>query len=705
MEDPSNQEREGLVPKQVLTSKRSWIARIAVLAVAFSLVAVALPASAHSVPIDTAVSCPSSTPSAGFTDISAFDATTQLAINCLAAFDITQGTTATTYSPNDTVKRWQMALFLIRQAADHGLVVPAPVNQGFTDIGTLPQATQDAINQIAQLGISKGTTTTTFSPNDDVARWQMALFLSRLAKAAGVTVVDDPLHNQFGDIGAFSAETQAAINFLADGHIALGTGTSNFSPNEAVFRWSMALFLTRVLAADGIIQPGSRVSVSPTTQADLALGLARTYVATFKNVDGSAYTGSFGVQLVEASSGLPVYNDVADFVMIEASTDTPVGIGTATITGTAGTDGIVTFTIRNFGATGEDTIPVAWIDSDNDGTYETAGNVSPTEPFGLGGVANFVAGAPAEGANGTLVANLVASTIKASDSFVVGTGGLSCPAGPCTLFYDATNDIFSVDGVAATLADFEAALSAGDTVSGTYASNPDNQSTFNLTDAIAALTVTDPAAPTSVDAASYAIKGTADPGAAVRIHQDLNNNGLIDAGEGIVATGTATEDGAWTVTTPLTQNAANNFVATQIPVGGVASLPVDVPTITEAVSAGATLTSTTGANGGVAGVLDPGDTITIVFSENLSGVGGNDTISLADSDGTTVTLTNGTNATFTNAVANTLVVTITAAVPGTGGTTGGIQPIATVTAVTGFTDDDGEAINVTGSADRNAEIF
>jgi hypothetical protein len=686
------------VPKQVLTPKRSWIARIAVLALAFSLIAVALPASAHSVPLDTAVSCPSSTPSAGFTDIAAFDATTQLAINCLAAFDITQGTSATTYSPNDTVKRWQMALFLIRQAKAHGVTIPAPVNQGFTDIGGLDQATQDAINQLAQLGISKGTTTTTFSPNDDVARWQMALFLRRLAGAAGVAVADDPAHNTFGDIGSLSAEAQAAINFLADGHIALGTGASNFSPFDVVFRWSMALFLTRVLAADGIIQPGSRVSVSPTTQADLGVGLARTYVATFKNVDGSAYTGSFGIQLVEASSGLPVYNDVADFIVIEASTDNPAGVGTATVTGTAGTDGTVTFTIRHAGAVGEDTIPVAWIDSDNNLNYNSAGNVAPNEPFGLGGVANFVAGPPAEGANGTLVGNLVISTLKGSDSFVVGTGGVSCPGTSCTLFYDATNDIFSVDGVAATLDDFEAALSAGDTVNGTYASNPEGQSTFNLTDAIAPLVVTDPAAATSIDAASYAIKGTADPGAAVRIHQDLNNNGLIDVGEGIVATGTADADGAWTVTTPLTQNAANNFVATQVPVGGVASAPVDVPTITEAVSAGATITASAGANAapGVPGVLDPLDTFTLTFSENLSGVGGADSVTLTDTDGTTATFTHGVNATFTPVGLNGIMVQVTAATPGTGNPDG-IEGVATVAAVGGFTDDDGEAINVTGS--------
>ena len=75
----------------------------------------------------------------------------------------------------------------------------------------------------------------------------------------------------------------------------------------------MALFLTRVLAADGIVQPQSRVAVTPTAAATQATGTARTYTATFKNADGTAYTGRVGIQLVEATdAGAPVYNDVPE---------------------------------------------------------------------------------------------------------------------------------------------------------------------------------------------------------------------------------------------------------------------------------------------------------------------------------------------------------------------------------------------------------
>ncbi len=91
-----------------------------------------------------------------------------------------QGTSATTFSPNSSVLRWQMALFLTRTVTALGVALPNGAGQGFTDIGSMPAATQTAINQIRQLGISLGTSATSFNPLGVVPRWQMALFLSRL---------------------------------------------------------------------------------------------------------------------------------------------------------------------------------------------------------------------------------------------------------------------------------------------------------------------------------------------------------------------------------------------------------------------------------------------------------------------------------------------------------------------------------------------
>jgi hypothetical protein len=602
----------------------------------FSLMAVALPASATSVALDTTGPCPAATPSAGFTDIGGLDTTTQTAINCLFAFGITTGTSATTYSPNDTITRWQMALFLIRQAADHGIVIPAAVNQGYTDIGGFDTATQNAINQITQLGISKGTSTTTFSPNDGVTRWQMALFIYRTGQAANVVFSNNPAHNEFLDIGTLSAEAQTAINALADtrpdpeGHIALGTGLSAFSPNLVLVRWQMALFLTRLLAADNITAPaGIRVTVTPTDAVTQGAGTARAYTATFKNLDGTPYTGAVGITLKNVVSGVVQYDNtpVPGAVFETPSDGLAVFAGpTPTIQGFPGTNGIVTFVVRDIAGATETVVPVAWEDlnDDNDPELTAASNNTPGEPFGVGGATTFSAAPIGEAAAGGHVVDVI-SVNAANDSFV-GNSGADCGNGgvlDCTFFYDS-NDLFLVSGVPVLdLATFEAALNAGDVVTTTYAPATADQSTFDIsTDNDPALEVVtpddcgaEPCVSETVDAATFAISGTGVPGYLVSIHADLDDDEVIDAGEGKVGESTIAADGTWTVVVPLSQNTINHFVANQRPAAADPNgTPVNVPSISESTATAAIITSTTSANGGVATVLDVGDTITINFS-------------------------------------------------------------------------------------------
>ena len=677
----SKQEREGIVPKQVLTRRRSWTARIAVLAVVFSIFAVALPASAHSVAIDTSVSCPASTPSGGFTDIGAFGADVQLAINCLKAFGITQGTTATTYSPNGTVLRWQMALFLVRQAADHGITVPAPVSQGYTDIAGLPQATIDAINQVTQLGISKGTTSTTFSPNDVVTRWQMALFLHRLGTSAGITFSNTVGHNDFLDIALFSTEIQGAINALADtkpdpsGHLVLGTGASLFTPNDPVFRWAMALFLTRVLAADNVPPPsGTAVVVTPTERADQATGTARTYTATLKNTDGTNYTGQAIIRLRNANSDGTLGTTAATGVDIEA-VDGVVNAGIQVeVTATVGIDGTLTFVVRHNPATAAaDAIPQVIRDSNTNGVVDSG------EAIGTGGAVffAFVPGelSATEGAAGPAGGFLVCETDKADDRFVVDiSADNDCDAAGLAVVsrsveYD-DNDIYL--GAATSMTAFETALSADDLVTANpYSPSDGGQSTFNLMDDNQpALTVDAPTTP--VDAATVTLTGTGNPGWEVVIYRDQGVDGTYETAlDPALSAATAIDaDGAWSVAgVPLNQGVTNEFIAVQrsagssitsAPVGGSTTADAnveEVPDIVEGAAAQPNIGSVVYANGGIAASLDPGDTLTLDFDVDMSGDFGGDSIQATDGTDT-ATLTHGVNATF-SLVGGNIVITIT----------------------------------------------
>ncbi len=59
---------------------------------------------------------PGQVPDAGFTDTEGN--TFEFEIDCLAAYEITTGRTATTYAPGEEVSRVQMAQFIARVATD-----------------------------------------------------------------------------------------------------------------------------------------------------------------------------------------------------------------------------------------------------------------------------------------------------------------------------------------------------------------------------------------------------------------------------------------------------------------------------------------------------------------------------------------------------------------------------------------------------------
>lgn len=125
------------------------------------------------------ISSPPSGASQGFTDISALSAEAQTAINQVAQLSVTTGVAPGLYSPATQVTRWQMAIFLKRFVYASQVTLPAPAPTGFTDIAGLSVEAQDAISVVKSLGITSGTSETTFSPNDVVTREQMAAFLIR----------------------------------------------------------------------------------------------------------------------------------------------------------------------------------------------------------------------------------------------------------------------------------------------------------------------------------------------------------------------------------------------------------------------------------------------------------------------------------------------------------------------------------------------
>lgn len=103
-------------------------------------------------------------------------------IHLIFSLGITTGTGPTTYSPADTVDREQMAAFLNRlnELLDPPVTEDAePPEYPFSDVEPDSFANAD-IARIFELGITTGTSPTTYSPADTVDREQMAAFLARV---------------------------------------------------------------------------------------------------------------------------------------------------------------------------------------------------------------------------------------------------------------------------------------------------------------------------------------------------------------------------------------------------------------------------------------------------------------------------------------------------------------------------------------------
>ena len=82
----------------------------------------------------------------------------------------------------------------------------ALADAGFEDVtGT---SLESAVNCLSYYGITRGRSGDIFAPGETVTRWQMALFLARAARLAGITLAA-AADQGFTDLDELSAETPA----------------------------------------------------------------------------------------------------------------------------------------------------------------------------------------------------------------------------------------------------------------------------------------------------------------------------------------------------------------------------------------------------------------------------------------------------------------------------------------------------------------
>ena len=103
------------------------------------------------------------------------------AISWMANNEITTGTSTTTFGPDETLRRAQIAAFLYRLAGE-----PSAPPHSFDDVVAGWQ--QDSVSWMSHSGITTGTSPTTFAPEDTLTRAQLITFLYRYQGEPEVTV-------------------------------------------------------------------------------------------------------------------------------------------------------------------------------------------------------------------------------------------------------------------------------------------------------------------------------------------------------------------------------------------------------------------------------------------------------------------------------------------------------------------------------------
>ncbi len=166
---------------------------------------------------------------AGFGDVDR-DRDFAKAVQWMVDKNITAGTSEVCFSPDRPVTRGQAATLLWRMQRK-----PFAPTHKFTDV-TAPWQ-QSPVSWMADTGITRGTSSTTFSPDELVTKGELATMLHRLAGQPPA-----PQH-RFADVTA--PYQQQPVSWLVAASIAAGTSPTAFAPDQEVTRGQVAGFLYR----------------------------------------------------------------------------------------------------------------------------------------------------------------------------------------------------------------------------------------------------------------------------------------------------------------------------------------------------------------------------------------------------------------------------------------------------------------------------
>ena len=150
--------------------------------------------------------------------------------------NITTGTSPTTFSPNEGCTRGQVVTFLWRS---QGEPKPTGSNNPFKDVKP-GDYYYDAVLWAVEKGITKGTSATTFSPDDVCTRGQIVTFLYRWKGEPKLVGASNPFKDVKSGDYFYSPVLWAVVNGVTK-----GTTDTTFSPDDTCTRAQVVTFMYR----------------------------------------------------------------------------------------------------------------------------------------------------------------------------------------------------------------------------------------------------------------------------------------------------------------------------------------------------------------------------------------------------------------------------------------------------------------------------
>ena len=172
----------------------------------------------------------------GFSDVDADDWFADSAVY-VRDNGIMNGTSATTFNPNGTTSRGQIAAILYRAAGSPAVTAAAD----FTDVADGAYYA-DAARWAAANGIVTGYADGTFGPDDPITRQQLAAILWRYAGSPAAEAGTD-----YADESAIASYADVAVDWARDAGVISGRDGNRFDPNGRATRAQAAVILHRYL--------------------------------------------------------------------------------------------------------------------------------------------------------------------------------------------------------------------------------------------------------------------------------------------------------------------------------------------------------------------------------------------------------------------------------------------------------------------------